>query len=159
MYSWTFEKEFKRYLSFKSAIIISVLATYGVFIYLLVQGKVGGGTSIIAFNILLFMVLGLLVDYTALRAKKAEKIEKFRQGRTVGFIIIMNSWIRQAVTKEDAAERLYKIAVGVYPILILAGSIMLASYIIPNPSAPYHMAGGFLLLLYLIVVNRNRIAI
>ena len=42
LYSWTFEKEFKRYLLFKSAIIISVLATYGLSIYgLLVQGKVG----------------------------------------------------------------------------------------------------------------------
>ena len=67
-YSISYEKKFKKFLSFKSVLLIAIASTYLLSILnALFLGKPGAGTSIIGFNLLLFLFLGLLVDFGSFR--------------------------------------------------------------------------------------------
>ncbi len=158
MYSWCFEKRFKSYLSFKMTLVLSVLSTYALSaLNLAFSGKPAGGTSILAFDMLLFLFLGLTVDYTHLIKDRKYKLKELMKSQSSRLVIFVNQLVKKKVSSELAAIRVYNILKIIY-LSTIAGAVgaLLLGYI-PGDSAPLHMAGGFILLLYVFLANRKEI--
>ena len=159
MYSWCFEKRFKRYLSFKMTLVLSVLSTYALSaLNLAFSGKPAGGTSILAFDMLLFLFLGLTIDYTNLIKDRKSKLKELMKSQASRLVISVNRLVKKEVSNELAAIRAYNILKIIYLATIVgtAGTLLLGY--IPGDSAPLHMAGGFILLLYVFLANRKEIS-
>ncbi len=159
VYSWNLETRFKKYLSFKMALVVSIASTYILSILnLLVSGRPAGGTSIIGFDMLLFMLLGLVVDYSYMASEGQNKVAKLKNGLLARFVIAINRLAKKTVSEDLAARRAYNTLKGLYWIGIFGLAGMLLLGYIPTASAPFHLAGGFLLLLYVFLANRKKLA-
>ena len=159
MYSWCFEKRFKNYLSFKMTLILSVLSTYALSaLNLVFSGKPAGGTSILAFDMLLFLFLGLTIDYTNLIKDRKYKLRELMKSQASRLVISMNRLVKKEVSNELAAIRAYNILKIIYLATIVGAAGTLLLGYIPGDSAPLHMAGGFILLLYVFLANRKEIS-
>jgi hypothetical protein len=159
IYSWCFEKRFKTYLSFKMTMVLSVLSTYALSaLNLVFSGKPAGGTSILAFDMLLFLFLGLTIDYTNLIKDRKYKLKELMGSQASRLVISLNRLVKKEVSKELAAIRAYNILKIIYLAAIAGVAVTLLLGYIPGDSAPLHMAGGFILLLYVFLANRKEIS-
>ncbi|MEM3572460.1 MAG: hypothetical protein QW530_01885 [Candidatus Micrarchaeaceae archaeon] len=159
LYSWSLGGRFKRYLSFKTTLIVSVLSTYALSaLNLVFLGKPAGGTSIIAFDMLLFLLLGLFIDYTDFLENKKNKLRELARSQVVSLVISLNSLAKRTISNNIATIRVYSILNCIYlAIISCIAAFLLLGYMLGG-SAPLHMSGGFILLLYVFLANRKVLA-
>lgn len=107
---------------------------------------------------LLFLFLGLTVNYTYLIKDRKYKMKELMKSQASRLVIFVNRLMKKEVSSELAAIRAYNILKIIY-LATIAGAVgaLLLGYI-PGDSAPLHMAGGFILLLYVFLANRKEIS-
>lgn len=151
LYSLAFEQRFKKYLSFKSAIAVAVFSTYLLsmmdYVYL---GKLGAGTSLIGFDMMLFMMMGLIIDWDAFR--KSSK--KAGTSKLVAFVTRLNALVGRKINPKEAFWRAGCIMQGFYALATVTTIIFaIGSFIVGN-SFPTHLSSGFIFLLYFFLKRR-----
>ena len=159
LYYQLFAQNSKKFMHLLYVIIIAIFSTYllsslSLFFY----NTPLGGTSIIAFDILLFLLLSLIIDYVSvskLIKNENHKIYKYIE-RSINNIreILQNKTKFELVTHKEIKIILFIL----YTFLILLIIILiLFGYIINNKSALLHLYGGGLLLLSLVIINSKKL--
>ncbi len=106
IYSIKFGKRFKRYLCFRDTVIIAVVSSYVLSLWHFLGGKISGGTSIIAVDLLLYLLLASI--FGAIVIVKERKTGKVSFGRLYflylapivlipafiipGYLLVKNPW-------------------------------------------------------------------
>ena len=145
-YSDYTEIALKRYLSFGNAAAVSVAASYLLSgLTWFNSGVPSSGTSIIGFNLTLFLALGLLADWHHMKKNKVAYVAK-----------LSNSWYAHLLSTRLKVS----IKVGILRTyntkrLLLGWGAIATTLFIPflylfsNGSYALHLSGGFVLLLFL----------
>lgn len=152
LYYLLFAQKSKRSIPLWYVIIVAIVSTYLLSgLNLFINSKPAAGTSIIGFDILLFLVISLIIDYIYV-----SELIKYRTSKTYRVLYLSINHIREKLARQGKPKKItykeIKVFLGLYILFIFMIIYLLSSYIL-NKSAFLHMSGGFLLLLSFVLFN------
>lgn len=158
LYVVRFEGRAKEYLSFKNAFVVSVASTYLLSaLSWVITGKPLGGTSIIGFNLLLFLFMGLAIDHTYVSRNGKGELRKLAKTSYPGWVVKFNSLFGKKISVREGTYRAYAIKKSMIAWCAAIAVIMIVVSYLSTASYSLHMSGGFLLLLYVFITNRHKL--